>query len=35
VKDLKNERSGKSLGDGRAFEDDFAPWEANVYSYAP
>ena len=34
VKDLKNERTGKPLGDGRSFEDDFVPWEANVYSYA-
>jgi hypothetical protein len=35
VKGLKNERSGKTLGDGRAFEDDFVPWEANVYTYTP
>ena len=35
VKDLRNERSGKVLGDGRAFEDDFTPWEANVYTYVP
>jgi hypothetical protein len=35
VKGLKNERTGKVLGDGRAFEDDFIPWEANVYTYAP
>jgi hypothetical protein len=35
VKDLKNERSGKSLGNGRDFEDDFVPWEANVYTYTP
>ncbi len=35
VKGLKNERSGKLLGDGRAFEDDFTPWEANVYTYSP
>jgi hypothetical protein len=35
VRDLKNERTGKALGDGRDFEDDLTPWEANVYSYAP
>jgi hypothetical protein len=35
VKGLKNERTGKTLGDGRAFEDDFVPWEANVYTYSP
>ena len=35
VKDLKNERTGKTLGSGRSFEDDFVPWEANVYTYAP
>jgi hypothetical protein len=35
VKDLKNERSGKTLGNGRDFEDELTPWEANVYSYAP
>jgi len=35
VKGLKNERTGKVLGDGKAFEDDFHPWEANVYTYAP
>jgi len=35
VKDLKNERTGKTLGDGRDFEDDLTPWEANVYTYAP
>jgi hypothetical protein len=35
VKDLKNERTGKSLGDGRSFEDAFVPWEANVYTYTP
>jgi len=35
VKDLKNERTGKSLGDGRSFEDDFVPWEANVYTCLP
>jgi len=33
IKALKNERTGKALGDGKAFEDDFVPWEANVYSY--
>jgi hypothetical protein len=35
VKGLKNERTGKILGDGKAFEDDFVPWEANVYTYSP
>jgi hypothetical protein len=35
VKDLKNERTGKTLGDGKDFEDDLTPWEANVYSYGP
>jgi len=34
VQDLRNERSGKTLGDGRDFEDDWTPWEANVYTYA-
>ena len=34
VKDLKNERTGKSMGDGKTFDDTFVPWEANVYSYA-
>ena len=33
VKGLVNERTGKALGEGRDFEDDYAPWEANVYSY--
>lgn len=35
IKDLKNERTGKTLGDGREFEDEWIPWEANVYTYAP
>jgi len=35
VKDLKNERTGKTLGDGKEFEDDLTPWEANVYTYVP
>jgi hypothetical protein len=35
VKGLKNERTGKVLGDGKVFSDDFAPWEANVYTYSP
>ena len=35
VQDLRNERTGKALGDGAEFEDEFTPWEANVYSYAP
>ncbi|HLY74167.1 MAG TPA: alpha-amylase family protein [Planctomycetota bacterium] len=35
VKDLKNERTGKTLGDGLEFEDEWTPWEANVYTYAP
>jgi hypothetical protein len=33
VKELKNERTGKDLGAGTDFEDDFTPWEANVYTY--
>ncbi|MCZ7645894.1 MAG: beta-galactosidase trimerization domain-containing protein [Planctomycetota bacterium] len=33
VKDLKNERTGKDMGSGTDFEDDFNPWEANVYTY--
>ena len=35
VTDLRNERTGRTLGAGRAFEDDFTPWEANVYTYSP
>jgi hypothetical protein len=35
VKNLLNERTGKALGDGKDFEDDYRPWEANVYTYAP
>jgi hypothetical protein len=35
VKGLKNERTGKILGDGKSFEDDFVPWEANVYTFTP
>jgi hypothetical protein len=35
VKDLKNERTGKSFGAGKDFEDEFTPWEANVYTFAP
>jgi hypothetical protein len=35
VKDLRNERTGTSLGSGRDFEDEFTPWEANVYTFAP
>jgi hypothetical protein len=35
VKALKNERTGKELGDGKEFEDEFTPWEANIYSYSP
>ncbi|MCW8130460.1 MAG: beta-galactosidase trimerization domain-containing protein [Planctomycetota bacterium] len=35
VKGLKNERTGKELGDGASFEDEFTPWEANVYTYTP
>ncbi len=35
VKGLINERTGKAMGDGREFEDDYAPWEANVYTYSP
>lgn len=35
VKGLKNERTGKDLGNGKDFEDDWTPWEANVYTYTP
>ncbi len=35
VKELRNERTGKVLGAGREFVDDFTPWEANVYTFAP
>ena len=35
VKGLKNERTGKALGDGTSFEDEFTPWEANVYTFTP
>jgi hypothetical protein len=35
VKEFRNERTGKVLGDGQAFEDDFTPWEAGVYTYLP
>jgi hypothetical protein len=35
VKGLTNERTGKALGNGRDFEDEYAPWEANVYTYTP
>jgi hypothetical protein len=34
LKGLRNERTGRELGDGASFEDDFTPWEANVYSFA-
>jgi hypothetical protein len=33
VKGLKNERTGKEIGNGKEFEDDFTPWEANIYTY--
>jgi hypothetical protein len=33
VRDLKNERTGKPLGNGTVFEDEFTPWEAGVYSF--
>jgi hypothetical protein len=35
VKGLVNERTGKSLGNGKDFEDDYTPWEANVYTFTP
>ncbi|MCZ7647177.1 MAG: beta-galactosidase trimerization domain-containing protein [Planctomycetota bacterium] len=35
VKGLKNERTGKELGDGAEFSDDWTPWEANVYTFTP
>lgn len=34
VKDLKNERTGKALGNGKTFEDTFTTYEANVYSFS-
>jgi hypothetical protein len=34
VKDLKNERTGKALGNGRKFKFEFKPWEASVFSFA-
>ena len=34
VKKLKNERTGKEMGDGKEFEDEFVPWEANIYTFA-
>ncbi|HYF51201.1 MAG TPA: alpha-amylase family protein [Planctomycetota bacterium] len=33
VKNLKNERTGKELGAGKEFDDEFTPWEANVYTF--
>ncbi len=33
VKGLKNERTGKVLGDGREFEDTWTTCEANVYTF--
>jgi hypothetical protein len=35
VKGFENVRTGRSLGSGLEFEDDYTPWEANVYTYAP
>jgi len=35
VNGLVNERTGKALGSGKVFEDDYTPWEANVYTYTP
>jgi hypothetical protein len=35
VRDLLNERTGKKFGTGKQFDDDFTPWEANVYTYLP
>jgi len=35
AKSLVNERTGRAMGDGKSFEDDFTPWEANVYTYTP
>ncbi len=33
VKGLKNERTGKVLGDGKEFEDTWVTCEANVYTF--
>ena len=33
LKGLRNERTGRVLGDGESWEDGFVPWEANVYSF--
>ena len=33
VKDLVNERTGKTLGNGKRFTFLFNPWEASVFSY--
>jgi len=35
VKGLVNERTGREMGDGKLFGDDFTPWEANVYTFTP
>lgn len=34
VRDLRNERTGKALGSGRRFADQWVPYEAGVYSCA-
>jgi hypothetical protein len=33
VMGLVNERTRTKLGDGKSFEDDWKPWEANIYSF--
>lgn len=35
VRKMTNVRTGRLLGDGREFEDDYTPWEANVYTFSP
>jgi hypothetical protein len=35
IRGLTNERTGQSLGSGKIFEDEYTPWEANVYTVAP
>ncbi|MDH7568846.1 MAG: hypothetical protein QHJ73_04605, partial [Armatimonadota bacterium] len=33
VRNLRNERKGSDLGSGTRFEDEWVPYEANVYSF--
>jgi len=34
VRGLRNSRTGKVFGDVASFNDDFIPWEANLYEFA-